>query len=537
MGIYLNPGNEGLRRIIKSNYVDKTGLIALLNPLIGTSRNLTCVSRPRRFGKSYAAQMLCAYYDKSCNSAALFDSYAIADDPTYKFHLNQYHVINLDISGFVSSAKARGISLKDVPVMITDALTADVVSLYPDLECYSSINECLLALVKQTGTKIIFIIDEWDAMIRETQQDPEAQDRYFNLLRGWFKNNNFTPAAIASAYMTGILPIKKDGSQSAISDFQEYTMIKPRKFGEYVGFTEAEVRNLCETNKVSFETMKQWYDGYTFKDVGSVYNPNSVMIAIENDDFDSFWTETSASEGLMRYISQDYNGLTKTIAELIGGVDVKVDTKGFANDLTTFRNKDDVLTLLIHLGYLAYNSESQTVTIPNEEIRLEFQKSIRDVNHAETLKRLAESDQLFLDTIHENEEAVGAQIEKIHEEETAPLHYNKEDSLRSVIKLAYYTYRDHYLQWEELPAGSGYADVVYLPKRDSDWPILVIELKWNLSADGAIDQILRQNYPDAFRYYGCEILLVGINYDKDAPAGKRKHTCKIIRVDKQNAEI
>ena len=333
MGIYLNPGNEGFRRIIKSNYVDKTGLIALLNPLIGTSRNLTCVSRPRRFGKSYAAQMLCAYYDKSCDSAELFSSYAIADDSTYKFHLNRYHVINLDISGFVSDAKTRGVSLNDVPVMITDALSADVVSLYPDLERYSSLNECLLALVQQTGTKIIFIIDEWDAMIRETQQDPEAQDRYFNLLRGWFKNNNFTPAAIASAYMTGILPIKKDGAQSAISDFQEYTMIKPRKFGEYVGFTEAEVRNLCEMNKVSFETMKQWYDGYTFKDVGSVYNPNSVMIAIENDDFDSFWTETSASEGLMRYISQGYNGLTKTIAELISGVDVKVDTKGFANDL------------------------------------------------------------------------------------------------------------------------------------------------------------------------------------------------------------
>ncbi len=361
--------------------------------------------------------MLCAYYDKSCDSETLFDSYAIADDPTYKIHLNQYHVVNLDISGFVSEAKARGVSLKDVPIMINDALLADVVSLYPELDRYSSLNECLLALVLQTGTKIIFIIDEWDAMIRETQQDPEAQDRYFNLLRGWFKNNNFTPAAIASAYMTGILPIKKDGSQSAISDFQEYTMIKPRKFCEYVGFTEMEVRKLCEMYNVSFETMKQWYDGYSFKDVGSVYNP------------------------------------------------------------------------------------------------------------------------MFLDTIHKNEEAVAAHIEKIHEEVTSPLHYNKEDSLRSVIKLAYYTYRDHYLQWEELPAGSGYADVVYLPKRDSDWPILVIELKWNLSADGAIDQILRQNYPDAFRYYGCEILLVGINYDKDAPAGKRKHTCKIIRVDKQNAEI
>lgn len=212
-----------------------------------------------------------------------------------------------------------------------------------------------------------------------------------------------------------------------------------------------------------------------------------------NDDFDSYWTESTASEELMDYISKDYNGLTKTIAELIGGVDVKVNTNGFANDLVTFKGKDDVLTLMIHLGYLAYNSETNTVHIPNEEVRREFQKSIREVSHQETLKRLEESDKLFLDTIEGNEAAVAAQIEKIHREETTPCHYNKEDSLRSVIKLAYYTYRDHYLQWEELPSGEGYADIVYLPKHDSDWPALVVELKWKESAEGAIAQIQQKN--------------------------------------------
>ena len=217
------------------------------------------------------------------------------------------------------------------------------------------------------------------------------------------------------------------------------------------------------------------------------------MKAIRNEDFDSYWTETSAAESLMDYISQDYNGLSKTIAKLIGGVDVKINTTGFANDLKTFRGKDDVLTLLVHFGYLAYDSEMKTVQIPNEEIKLEFQRSIREVKHEATLKRLAQSDQLFLDTIQKKEDAVAAQIEKVHAEETAPLHYNREDSLRSVIELAYYTYRDHYLQWEELPAGDGYADVVYLPRHDSDWPALVIELKWNKSAEGAIDQILQKN--------------------------------------------
>ena len=190
---------------------------------------------------------------------------------------------------------------------------------------------------------------------------------------------------------------------------------------------------------------------------------------------------------------------------------------------------------MIHLGYLAYDSDTKTVHIPNEEIKLEFQKAIREVNHEATLQRLNESDKLFLDTIHMNEEAVAAQIEKIHREETAPLHYNKEDSLRSVIKLAYYTYRDYYLQWEELPTGDGYADVVYLPRRDSDWPALVIELKWNKSAEGAIHQILGKHYPDQLKDYGSRLLLVGINYDKDAPAGKRKHTCKIVEFTPHNS--
>ena len=535
MGTYLDPGNQGFSRIANKEYVDKTGLISFINQKIGSSNNLICISRPRRFGKSYAAKMLCAYYDKSCDSHELFRNYAIAKATDYESHINHYHVISLDISGFISDAKMHKIPFGDIPSIIVRSIQTDICKSYPELEDIDTLNECLLELVRRTGTQIVFIIDEWDSLIREAKDDFDAQDIYLNLLRGWFKNNNFTPEAVAAAYMTGILPIKKDGSQSAISDFREYTMVKPRQFGKYVGFTEEEVRNLCKQHNCSFDSMKRWYDGYEFKDVGAVYNPNSVIQSIENKDFDSYWTETSAAEGLMEYISKPYNGLTKTIAELIGGVDVNVNTTGFANDLVTFRGKDDVLTLMIHLGYLAYDSDTKTVHIPNEEIKLEFQKAIREVNHEATLQRLNESDKLFLDTIHMNEEAVAAQIEKIHREETAPLHYNKEDSLRSVIKLAYYTYRDYYLQWEELPTGDGFADVVYLPRRDSDWPALVIELKWNKSAEGAIHQILGKHYPDQLKDYGSRLLLVGINYDKDAPAGKRKHTCKIVEFTPHNS--
>ena len=532
MGIYLNPGNSGFAEMLKTDYVDKTGLIGLINSTIETKKKLTCISRPRRFGKSYAAQMLCAYYDCSCDSHELFDHKKIAGEEEYEEYLNRFNVIYLDITGFISAAQRKGESLQEVPAEIVQAILNELHEYDRGLSCRLSLEEALIACAeKDGGRKFVFIIDEWDAIIREAKNDEEAQKRYLNLLRGWFKNANFTPRAVAAAYMTGILPIKKDGSQSAISDFDEYTMIDPWEYGEFVGFTENEVEQLCIRKGIDVGLMRHWYDGYSFPGTGAVYNPNSVMKAIRRRRFDSYWTETSAAEGLLEYISKDYNGLTRTIAELIGGVDVRVNTTGFANDLTTFRGKDDVLTLMIHLGYLAYDAENKTVRIPNEEIKLEFQRSIHEVRHEATLKRLEESEKLFADTIHGNEEAVAAQIEKIHAEETAPLHYNREDSLRSVIKLAYYTYRDHYVQWEELAAGVGYADVVYLPKHDSDWPALVIELKWNESAESAIDQILKKNYPAALEGYGSEILLVGISYNKDMTAGERRHTCRIQRVE------
>lgn len=527
MGVYINPGNSGFSEINDSDYVDKTGLIELINQTVGKKNKLTCISRPRRFGKSYAARMLTAYYDCSCDSHRLFDDKKVSEVKDYEEYMNQYNVIYLDITGFISEAKRKQHSLRTVPDRIAQAIFDEVSLLDSTVGNEKTLNDCLIRFVEGSKKSIIFIIDEWDAMIREAKDDEVAQQSYLNLLRGWFKNGNFTPKAVAAAYMTGILPIKKDGSQSSISDFREYSMVKPYQYGEFVGFTEAEVKEICGKKGIDFDTMERWYDGYGFQDVGSVYNPNSVMQAIENGDFASYWTETSAAEGLLDYISKDYNGLAKTIAELIGGVEVKVHTIGFANDLTTFRGKDDVLTLMIHLGYLAYDSVKKTARIPNEEIKQEFQRSVREVKHPETIRRLTESDRLFMDTIQKNEEAVAAQIEKVHVEETAALHYNREDSLRSVIKLAYYTYRDYYIQFEELPAGEGYVDILYLPRNDSDWPALLVELKWNQSAEGAIGQIRKKKYPSILHNFSGSILLVGITYDKEAGAGEKKHICKI----------
>ncbi len=540
MGTYLNPGNSGFERIIESDYVDKSGLISLINQTIGTTKCLTCISRPRRFGKSYAAQMLCAYYDKTCDSHELFAKYDIAKDESYERHINKYHVINLDISGFISEAKKKEIALRKIPGLIDTSILNELKKGYTELGAFNDLNGCLIELVRITETKIVFIIDEWDSLIREAKDDPDAQEIYLNLLRGWFKNNNFTPEAVAAAYITGILPIKKDGSQSAISDFWEYSVLDPLDYAEYVGFTEEEVKEQCEKHHRNFDSMKQWYDGYTAGDCCSIYNPYSVMQAVATGKYKSYWKKTSAAETLMTYIDMDQDGLQDDIARLIAGESIVVDTDSFQNDVETFTCKDDVLTLLIHLGYLtyeevseSYDEDDETLTglahIPNEEVRSEFEKILRKAKHRELIKLVQKSDRLLQDTLAGKEDEVSKIIQEVHDSEYAPNFYNNEQSLRSVIKMAYISCVDQYAKVEELPSGHGIADVVFLPNRRSPLPAMVIELKWNKSEDGAIRQILDKNYPRILERFGGKIVLVGINYDEDT----KKHTCRILEHKKE----
>ena len=534
MGTYLNPGNSGFARIIESDYVDKTALIGLVNNTIGTTKNLTCISRPRRFGKSYAAQMLCAYYDKTCDSHELFRDCVISKDPDYERHINKYHVISIDINGFISNAKKNKTPLADIPATIDRTILSETRRLYPEFKGIDDLNECLLELVRTTGAQIVFVIDEWDSMIREAKEDKAAQEGYLNLLRGWFKNGNFTPQAVAAAYMTGILPIKKDGSQSAISDFNEYSMLHPGKFAGYVGLSEKEVSELCDKNGRSFDQMKNWYDGYTVGTERSVYNPYSVMQAIETGTYTSYWKKTSAAETLMTYIDMDQDGLQETIARLIAGESIVVDTDSFRNDVETFTCKDDVLTLLIHLGYLTYEEVSDSYDeddehltglahIPNEEVRSEFEKILRKSGHKSLIALVQKSDRLLQDTLEGNEEAVAKAISEVHESEYAPTFYNNEQGLRYVVKMAYISCVDQYAKVEEMPSDHGIADVVFLPKRRSALPAMIIELKWNEEPEGAIKQIKDKNYPKVLENYGGDIVLVGVNYDRKS----KTHECRI----------
>ena len=367
MGIYINPGNENFESIVNGIYVDKTGLIDIVNQSINTPDKLICISRPRRFGKSYTAKMLCAYYDKTCNSYELFQGKEISKKESFEKYLNKFNVIYLDITGFVS----KNASVESVVKNIRESITKELNDNFPEV-FGGSLGELLVKIREKYDSKFFFIIDEWDAFFREYKENSSVQEEYINFLREIFKNGNVTDRVVAGAFMTGILPIKKYGHQSAISDFREYTMIQPSIFAEYVGFTTKDINKLAQNYSVDFDKLKKWYDGYNFQSVGDIYNPNSVCQAVRTGVYDSYWSKTETYRALLEYIRLDKNNLQADLVQMIGGNEMVVDTSTFQNDMTSIDSRDDVLSLLIHLGYLAYDFEKQTVRIPNEEVRREL---------------------------------------------------------------------------------------------------------------------------------------------------------------------
>lgn len=532
MGIYLNPGNEGFRSAVRSKiYIDKTGLLEYTNSVLDTEQRYICISRPRRFGKSIAAEMLVAYYDKSCDSKELFQGRKIAKDKTFMKHLNQYDVIHVDMNSLChkrNKKTKKEISATEAVNVFHLAVIEELRKVFPDFveEDDVDLPSVLAEINENTGNKFIIIIDEWDAIFREHKEDESAQREYITLLRGLFKDAP-SKKFLKLGYLTGILPIKKYGTESALNNFDEFTMINPGRLSEYVGFTENEVLELCKEYNMDFEEIKCWYDGYSFTRTKHVYNPNSVVKAMLNREYSNYWTRTETYESLKNYISMNYDGLKDAIIQMIAGGRYKISTNKFQNDMVSFKSRDDILTLLIHLGYLTFDAEHKEVFIPNKEIREEFEEAIDAAGWDYVMQAITSSDELLQATWRGDEEAVAEGIDKVHAANTSILNYNNENALSCVISLAYYNAMNEYTLVRELPSGKGYADVVFLPRKGSDKPAMVVELKWNQSAKGAIAQIKEKRYTQALREYQGNLLLVGINYDKES----KKHDCMIEQME------
>ena len=519
MGIYLNPENVDFQEVLNSKiYVDKSELIQYTNSVLRTTQKYICVSRPRRFGKSMAANMLTAYYSRGCDSGELFQGLKIATHPDFEKHLNQYNVIHLNMRDYLTESE----NMKQLIQFVEDDLLDELQQEFSDLRMprRKTLVKVLEQAFVQYKIPFVFIIDEWDCIFRVHKSDAASQKEYLDFLRNLLKDKSY----IALAYMTGILPIKKYGEHSAINVFYEYSMTDASPIEEFTGFTEQEVRQLCEQYNMPFSETKKWYDGYCVDGV-SIYNPKSVVEAMLRGKFSNYWTQTETYEALKIYIQSNEFGVQDVILKLLAGEKEKIDTTTFSNDMVTFATKDDVLTLLVHLGYLTYNAETKEIWIPNDEVMEQFISTVKVMGWGSVVTALETSEKLLQATLSGDEQTVAELIEQAHQANASILKYNDENALSCVISLAYYSAQKNYTLHREMPAGKGFADIVFEPNRNCKLPAMIVELKWGHSAEEAVEQIKRKDYLECLQNYHGEVLLVGVNYDKE-----KHHTCKIERV-------
>ena len=557
MGMYLDPGNESFKKAINSDiYIDKTGAIEVLNRNIGKERCYFAVSRARRFGKSMVAGMLDAYYSMGCNSKEMFAPFKISGSQDFEKHLNKYHVLHFDMATFLNDANAyrlksesmsdhaddeecNRIKMYSNPInLMNDTILKDFRRDYPDLidKEIMSVPKAIEEVWRKDGHQFVIIIDEWECVIRDAKEDENLILDYLKYLRGFFKTEE-SKQFVALGYITGILPIKKFDGESAMNNFTEYTMISPKDLAPYFGFTEEEVVQIsAKDHYMDIEAIRKWYDGYRMSYVSAspsgrsrinlhMYNPNSLVEAFTFGECESYWKNTGAFGGLNQYISMNMDGLKDAIIVMLTGEDYPVDTSSYQNDLTSFKSKDDVLTALIHMGYLGYDPATKNAFIPNEEVRDVFESAIKVGEWNDICDALRKSDGLLRATWDCDSDKVAEEIAASHQDYTSILEYHDENSLALAIMMSYYTARKHYVVVREFPSGKGYADIVFIPKRGVPYPAMIVELKWNKTADGAINQIHNKNYDGKLKDYGGELLLVGIDYDKV----EKRYTCEISR--------
>lgn len=550
MGIYLNPGSDRYEEALRTEiYVDKTNMISFLNSVVNTKRKYVAVSRPRRFGKTTTADMISAYYDCSINARDLFEDKKISTNPKlyeagregkkspWDIYLNKFYVIHVNM---VDLATETG-SIPEMLFSLEKAVMRELREEWPnaDRDMQGGLRLLMQEIYNREKARFVIVIDEWDCIFREFKEDTDGQRLYLDFLRDWLKDKSY----IALAYITGILPIKKYGQHSALNMFGEYSMLQPQQLAEYVGFTDEEVRELCEKHGRSYDDIKAWYDGYDLYGIippgekepeeYQIYNPYSVVQAVITGRICDYWNATETYEALSVHINRNFDGLKDMVMLLMEGKRIPVNTRKYQNDMSSMANADDVLTLLIHLGYLAYDSERRESYIPNREILDEYRNTVEGNGEWDQLYSvLARSQKLLEATWAGDEDEVARLVEDAHMR-AGNLTYNSEAALSYAVRLAYFNAEQYYTLIPEMQAGRGYADLAYIPSpKYPDKPAILVELKWNKDAETAMTQILDRRYPDSLEKYRGNIILVAIDYDKEAASGSRgykHHSCRIGR--------
>ena len=519
MGIYLNNDNSSLVCDLNSHiYVDKSLIIRETNANFNAgSSKFMCVTRPRRFGKTLALSMLNAYYSKGCDSRELFKGLKICKDPSFEEHLNKHNVIWVDMAEVYTGIEDKGLFVKK----LSHGILEDLKEAFPSID-YGACNlgEAFVKIGNALHERFVFLIDEWDVVYREQGHNRKLCDSYTEFLRNLFKSSGVS-SCFDLVYMTGILPIRRYSTQSTLNMFTEYNMVRPRGFGKYFGFTEDETKSLCEHYGRDFNEIKSWYDGYRL-DGTEIYNPKSVVEAIELGVCDDYWTQTSAIEAVTDYMNYDHGALKATIARLLSGEREAIDADAFRNDLTMVNSGDAALTVLIHLGYLGYDPDTSSCYVPNREIAEELVRATREIKWDSIYDPISNSEKLLKDTLSGNAEAIDEAFDRNHKELASPFSKNDEKVLSVIAIVSYYKARNHYSVRKEEISMSGRSDISFFPKEPGYTPFIV-ELKAGHSPEEAIAQIKERSYWEAWDGYKGKVLLVGINYDERT----LKHTSKI----------
>ena len=549
MGNFLNPDKENSFITLancknKYLFVDKTSFIEITNNRLNKDNRFLAVTRPRRFGKTVTAHMLLAYYSKGYAGSTIFDDLHIANRVDYLEHLNKYDVIYIDmntIDGLFDNYSNQKKKVEGVNDLV-DYLEYSIIN---ELKLNNEFSECLEKhQVENTGllkalstlrnhlnTQFIFIMDEWDLIYRDYRNDTKLQEDFIELLRGLFKSDG-GKACFALAYLTGILPIKKYNSQSALNNFDEFNMLSSGDLAPYFGFTEAEVADIVKSPdcKVSHQNLKEWYEGYKIKGI-DIYNPNSVCKAVSRNECISYWSKTSSNEEIVRLINMDFDGIKEDIINLIEGDEVTFSCVNFQNDMVTLKNKNDVFSLLVCLGYLGCaetkNQFRKVAYVPNAEIKAVLLDIVREQNWYERIETIKRSENLLKAIKELDGTTVATIIQDIHNSSAVSLlDYNDEESLTYCVMTGLlWSTLDDYSYHREDQAGKGRVDLVYEPLTRRH-PLILIEFKYDGSAEEAIAQIKKQEYFKRYTGQYRNIIIVGINYSTKT----KDHQCLIEKI-------
>jgi len=495
-------------------FVDKTELISKINTIINKKDRFLCITRPRRFGKTINAMMLESYYSKNANFKNLFDNLKISKSDTYEQHLNKHNVVYLQLNELPDVS--TNVTYDDFINFYVNGLEKDLKNIWPEIHFEGRISNMLHQVYTETCEGFIFIIDEWDFIFNNNLFSKEERDKYLLFLKDLLKDRPY----VELCYMTGVIPIAKYSTGSALNMFQEYTFLTDNIFHKYFGFTTEEVENICKKqNNVTFQELKEWYDGYKIQNI-DIYNPRSVISALTRGICQSYWTNTGPMDEIIYHINQNIEEVKNDVVQMVSNIPVEIRLKGYSAEQLTLETRNQILSAMTVYGFLTYHDE--TLEIPNKELMIKFDDALEDKSMNEVSKLVLRSDEMLKATIRQDVDKMAEIIQEAHDINIPIIKYNDENSLACIITLVYLSARSKYKIIREMPAGIGFADFIFFPK-DISKPAFIIELKRNSTAEDALNQIFEKRYDLALKDYTGLKLAIGISYDSNL----KKHSISI----------